>query len=62
MAWYNFAKTIFALTKREVKLEPVTSDEYNAPAKRPRNSVFDLEKFNSHTGSEMRHWEEGLKE
>jgi dTDP-4-dehydrorhamnose reductase len=39
-SWYEFAAHIFALCGRTARLEPTTSAEYRAPARRPPNSVL----------------------
>ncbi len=39
-SWFEFARRIFALCRRTPTLEPTTSAEFNAPAKRPPNSVL----------------------
>ncbi len=38
--WYEFAGRIFRALGREVELVPVTSEEFGAPARRPRFSVL----------------------
>lgn len=39
-SWYEFARAIFELCRRTPKLEPTTSAEFNAPARRPPHSVL----------------------
>lgn len=38
--WYDFAKEILRLAGLATTVQPITSDEYAAPAKRPRYSVL----------------------
>jgi dTDP-4-dehydrorhamnose reductase len=38
--WYEFARQIFRFLGREAELVPVTSEEFGAPARRPRFSVL----------------------
>jgi dTDP-4-dehydrorhamnose reductase len=38
--WYEFARQIFRALGREAQLVPVTSEEFGAPARRPRFSVL----------------------
>jgi dTDP-4-dehydrorhamnose reductase len=59
--WYEFAKKIFEISKINVMVEPITTEEYNAPAVRPRYSVLDNYILKLRFNYEMRNWEEGLK-
>ena len=59
-SWYEFAKTIFRLTKTTVLIQPISSSLYQSAAKRPSYSVLEnqsLKKLGIHT---MRNWKEGL--
>lgn len=59
-SWYEFAKEIFALWKKNVKTIPITSAEYKAPAKRPAYSILKntkLEQLGYHTST----WQDALK-
>jgi dTDP-4-dehydrorhamnose reductase len=38
--WYDFARTIFDLSGREISLVPITTAEYTTAAQRPMNSVL----------------------
>lgn len=62
-SWYEFAKTIFSLAKADVKLLPVTTEEYTAAvAKRPAYSVLENAKLNRQGSYRMKQWEDALKE
>ena len=39
--WYDFAVEIFRCANLEVRIRPVSTEEYPRPAKRPKNSVLD---------------------
>jgi dTDP-4-dehydrorhamnose reductase len=39
--WYDFAREIFRCANLEVRIRPVSTEEYPRPAKRPKNSVLD---------------------
>jgi dTDP-4-dehydrorhamnose reductase len=39
--WYDFAVEIFRCANLEVRIRPVSTEEYPTPAKRPKNSVLD---------------------
>ena len=45
VSWYGFAKAIFELSGKNVKVNPVTTKEYPTPAKRPMYSVLDIKKI-----------------
>ncbi len=58
--WHAFASEIAALIKPEVAVEPVSTDAFPLPAKRPANSVLATGKFESVTGGTMPDWREAL--
>lgn len=41
-SWYEFARGVFASSQRKVAVEPITTAEYGAAARRPRYSVLDM--------------------
>jgi dTDP-4-dehydrorhamnose reductase len=55
--WCRFARAILG---REVV--PISSDEYQMRARRPKNSVLDNSKLNSVFGICLPSWEQGLME
>lgn len=46
--WYEFTKEIFELAKIDCKVNPVSSEEFIRPAKRPKNSKLSKEKILSY--------------
>ena len=46
--WYEFTKEIFKLAKIDCKVNPVTSEEFIRPAKRPKNSKLSKDKILSY--------------
>jgi dTDP-4-dehydrorhamnose reductase len=58
--WFGFAQAIFAeaekLGKTAPKLEPITTDQYPTPAKRPAWSVLDTAKILRDWGIEAPDW------
>lgn len=66
--WCEFAEMIFKHAKnkglplRIHKVEPITTDAYPTPAKRPLNSRLDLEKAKSVLQVVLPPWQEGLQE
>lgn len=61
-SWYDFAKRIFALVGAEVKVNPITSEEYKSPAKRPKYSVLENFMLKLIGLNTFRPWEEALEE
>lgn len=59
--WYQFAKTIFDLTKTKINLKPISTANYPTLAKRPFYSYLSKEKVKSF-GIPVPPWQEGLKE
>jgi len=57
--WYDFTKKIFELSKLNCKVNPVTSEEFVRPAKRPKNSKLSKEKIKS-VGINVPMWEDAL--
>ncbi len=61
-SWYDFAKEIFRLAGVDILVEPVTSQEFVRPAKRPAYSVLDNKALNDLGLNSFRHWQEALKD
>ncbi len=59
-SWYEFAKEIFRLAGRNVKISPVSSDQYPTKAKRPNNSRMDLSKLKDSGFEELPKWQDAL--
>lgn len=58
--WYDFTKKIFEFANIKCKVNPVTSEEFIRPAKRPKNSMLSKQKILSQN-IEVPTWEDGLK-
>ena len=58
--WYDFTKKIFELANINCKVNPVTSEQFVRPAKRPKNSKLSKEKI-LNQGIEIPEWEDALK-
>lgn len=59
--WYEFAKEIFSQAGADVKVNPVTSDEFPAKAKRPHNSRMDKSKLTENGFTHLPPWQDALK-
>lgn len=57
--WYDFAR---AIVGDAANVEPVTSDQFPRPARRPAYSVLSTERYERLTGVRPASWEEGLRE
>jgi dTDP-4-dehydrorhamnose reductase len=60
--WYDFACAIASEAGADVRIEPVTSDQFPRPAKRPAYSVLSTERYERLTGVTPDSWREGLRE
>jgi dTDP-4-dehydrorhamnose reductase len=61
-SWYEFAKKIFALRGRDMRVVPVTSAEYPRPAPRPKWSVLENAHLKRAGWNTFRPWEDALEE
>lgn len=61
--WYDFACKIYELAQIEHKcqIKPISSKDYQTPAKRPKNSVLSCEKIKHDFGILPSRWDIGLK-
>lgn len=60
-SWYEFAQAIFAEAGIDVKVNPITTDQFPRPAKRPKYSVLDHMAIRAHGLTDLRHWREALR-
>lgn len=58
--WYDFTKKIFEIAGIDCKVNPVTSEEFVRPAKRPKNSKLSKEKL-LNAGIEVPTYEDALE-
>ena len=61
-SWYDFAKKIFEIKNIDIKVNPVTSEEFKRPAPRPAYSVLDNFMFKLVGLNSFRNWEKSLEE
>lgn len=62
ISWFDFAKKIAELSEAKIKLNAIETSQYPTPAKRPRNSVLDLDKISKTYGIQLKPWEESLED
>lgn len=59
-SWYDFAKAIFRIAERDVKVVPIPTEDYPTAANRPSYSILDRSRIKATYGVEIPHWEESL--
>jgi dTDP-4-dehydrorhamnose reductase len=59
-SWYQLAEAIFLQAGVAANLTPITSQEYNAPARRPAYSVLDCTQLSLRGVTPRRHWSDAL--
>ncbi|MEH7250206.1 dTDP-4-dehydrorhamnose reductase [Neobacillus niacini] len=59
-SWYEFAVEIFKQSDLNVKVNPLTSDQFPTPAARPKYSVLSKEKISEIGLTPLRDWKEAL--
>jgi dTDP-4-dehydrorhamnose reductase len=59
--WVDLARAALTLSGYEIEVEPVSTEEWGAPAPRPRYSVLDLTATEAVLGCSMMHWREALR-
>lgn len=59
-SWYEFAVAIRELAGLTCAINPIPTEQYPTPAKRPRYSLLDKSKIRGVYGIEIRNWEESL--
>lgn len=61
-SWYQFAKKVFEILGREVRLKAVDSVSLHQTAKRPRFSALENFAWANTSEKKLRHWEDALKD
>lgn len=62
ISWFDFAEKIAELSDAKIKLNAIETSQYPTPAKRPKNSVLDLDKISKTYAVPLKPWEESLKD
>lgn len=60
-SWYEFACEIFRLTEKNIKVTPISTNEYPAKAKRPLNSRLSKKNLDKNHFKRLPHWQDALK-
>jgi dTDP-4-dehydrorhamnose reductase len=61
-SWFDFATAIAEESGADIKIVPVTTEEFPRPARRPAYSVLSTERYERLTGVAPASWREGLRE
>lgn len=61
-SWYEFAKEIFHLSNMDVQVLPITTEEYNALAPRPKRADMEQLSLKINGFNELRNWKEALND
>ena len=59
--WAEFAGEIFKLAGKNVKVTGITTEEYNAPANRPKHSVLENRMLKAVGGYTFCEWHDAIK-
>ena len=59
-SWYDFAKAIFEISGVKCTVNPVLSDQFPTPAKRPNYSVLDKTKIKKTFQIAIPYWKDSL--
>ena len=60
ISWYDFAKAIFEISGKKMKVYPIRTAEYPTPAKRPLYSVLSKGKIKRNYNLEIPYWRDSL--
>ena len=61
ISWYEFAKEIFKIAKIDCKVNPITTQQYPTPAKRPRHVFIENKKIFDEYGVLVCFWKKSLR-
>ena len=60
ISWYEFSQEIFKIAKIDCNANPITTEQYPTPAKRPRNTLMDKDKITETFSVNIADWKESL--
>ena len=59
--WYDLGREALSISGLHSEIEPISTEDWGAPAPRPRYSVLDSSKVEAFLGRKMTPWREALK-
>lgn len=59
-SWYDFAVEIFKINNVVIDINPIPTEAFPTPAKRPKYSLLDKSKIKNTFGIEIKTWQESL--
>jgi dTDP-4-dehydrorhamnose reductase len=62
ISWFDFAKEIFAQSKIDCLVEPISTTDYGASVKRPSYSVLDKQKIKNDFNIDIPSWKDSLSD
>ena len=60
-SWYEFAKEIISISEINCHLNPIKTEDYPLPAKRPKYSILSKKKISQEYALYIHHWKDALK-
>jgi dTDP-4-dehydrorhamnose reductase len=60
-SWYDFANAIFEKNNKSINVNPIKTESYPTPAKRPKYSVMDKTKIKKTFNIEIPYWRDSLE-
>ena len=60
-SWYDFASEIYRMMSINIKVIPVSTEEFARKAKRPKYSVLENKKLKEHGFYSFKNWQEALR-
>jgi dTDP-4-dehydrorhamnose reductase len=60
ISWHEFTKEIFELADIQCSVSPITTEQYPAPAKRPKNTLMNKDKIVETFSVNIADWKESL--
>ena len=61
VSWYEFAKKIIEISKRDCSIKPCLTSEYETLAVRPKYSILDTKRIENHLSLSIPSWENALE-
>lgn len=61
-SWNELAEETFRVAGKNVKVNPVTSEEYKTAARRPKNSRLSMDAVKENGFTPLQHWKDAVKE